>query len=178
MIRRKLLIENYILFDIRVKGIYDDYIYCAYALASANKVAYIDQNVYNYRILDTSITNTYKKDMLEINQAIFSVWGEFLEKYNQDGAYTSAYYANVLKRFDESLKKYFFSKDNPQSRSERKKDLRDTIRSEPYCNITRYAEPKKLDRRHLVEYKLLKFRSASLICLFYDALDLYRKIRR
>ena len=177
LVRKKLLEENGIVFDSRTKGIFDDLIYSAYILAAARKVAYIPQNVYNYRILETSITNTYKKDMPTINGAVFKVWGEFLEKYGQDGAYTAAYYANVLRRFDESLKKYFFSPDNPQSRPERKRELQNTIHSAPYRDIVRYVEAEKLDRRHLVEYELLKTRSATLICWFYDALNLYRKIK-
>lgn len=178
LVRRKLLDENGIVFDSRTRGIFDDLIYSAYILAAARKIAYIPQNVYNYRILETSITNTYKKDMLAINRAIFEVWDEFLEKYNQDGAYTAAYYANVLRRFDESLKKYFFSPNNPQSRAERKKELKATLHSAPYRDIVRYAEAEKLDKRHRVEYQLLKTRSAAIICWFYDGLNLYRKIRK
>lgn len=178
LVRRKLLDENGIIFDSRTRGIFDDIIYSAYILAAARKIAYIPQNVYNYRILNTSITKTYKKDMPSINRAIFEVWGEFLEKYNQDGAYTAAYYANVLRRFDESLEKYFFSPDNPQSPAEQKKELKDTLHSAPYRDIVRYAEAKKLDKRHRVEYLLLRTKSVSLICWFYAVVNLYRKVKK
>lgn len=175
LVQRKLLEENGILFDGRTKGIFDDLIYSAYILAAARKIAYIQQNVYNYRMVETSITNTHKNDMLVINQAIFEVWNEFLEKYDQDGAYTAAYYANVLRRFDASLGKYFCSPDNPKSKAERKKELRAVMNSTPYRDISKYVETDKLEKRHRVEYMLLKLGSAKGMWMFYNAVLLYRK---
>lgn len=177
LVRRKMLNDNGIEFDVRVKGIYDDIIYSAYILIAAKTVAYIPQNVYNYRILETSITNTYKKNILEINQAIFAVWNEFLQKYNMDEIYTAAYYANVLRRFDESLSKYFFNVRNSQKISECIKELQRVIDSTPYKDISKYADKNKLERRHRMEFNLLKKRSARSIWIFYSVLCLYRKFK-
>ena len=177
LVRRQMLIDHDIHFDLRVKGIYDDIIYSAYILAIAGKVSYIHHNVYNYRILETSITSTYKKNTLEINDAIFHAWEDFLEKYNKEGIYTSAYYANVLRRFDESLAKYFFCDSNPNSLSQRIAELKKIMHKEPYNSIPRYVEEEKLEKRHRKECKLLKVGSAYLVCLFINALSLYRKLR-
>lgn len=178
LVRKNLLEENGIMFDSRTKGIFDDLIYTAYILAASRKIAYIPQNVYNYRILETSITNTYKKDMPAINQAIFTAWGEFLDKYDKDGAYTAAYYANVLRRFDECLGKYFCSPDNPRNTSERKKELREMMHAAPYSEIPKYVEMNKLEKRHRIECVLLKTGSATGMWMFYNALLLYRKGKR
>ena len=178
LVRRKLLEENGIIFDSRTKGIFDDLIYSAYILAVAQKIAYIQQNVYNYRMVETSITNTYKKDMLAINQAIFEVWNEFLARYDQVGMYKAAYYANVLRRFDASLGKYFCSPDNPRSKEERKKELRETMNSEPYSDISKYVETGKLEKRHRVEYIFLKLGSAKGMWVFYNTVLMYRKSKK
>lgn len=177
LVRRKMLMENHIEFDISVKGIYDDIIYSAYILSAAKTVSYIPQNVYNYRILNNSITRTFKNNMLEINKAIFDSWGRFLEKYNQDGAYTAPYYANVLRRFDESLGNYYFNPQNPDPIGKRIKDLQGVVDSEPYRSIVFNVEVNRLEKRHLQEYKLLKHRSALMIGLFYLALIKYRSIK-
>lgn len=176
LVRRQMLIDNHIEFDLRVKGIYDDYIYSAYILSVAKIVSYIPRNVYNYRILDTSITKTFKKNTLEINKAIFEAWGDFLKKYNQDGAYTAPYYANVLRRLDESLSVYFFSPQNPDPLGKRLKELQAIMNSEPYKSIATQTEANKLEKRHLQEYKLLKRGSARMVWLFYVMLGVYRKL--
>ena len=178
LVRRKMLVDNHIEFDLRVKGIYDDIIYSAYILSVAKTVSYIPRNVYNYRILDTSITRTYKKNTLEINTAIFEAWGDFLKKYNKDGAYTAPYYANVLRRFDESLSNYFFNSQTPDPLGKRLKELQAIMDSEPYRSIAANVEASKLEKRHFQEYKLLKMGSARLVWLFYTTLGLYRKLRR
>lgn len=178
LVRREHLMNNHIVFDTRVKGIYDDYIYCAYTISTAKKVAYIRQIVYYYRILETSITNTYKNDTLAINQSIFQAWSEFLEKYDQHREYTAAYYASVLRRFNESLGRYFCSPDNPRSVMDRIHELRKTMHTAPYKDILQYVEKNKLERLHFIEYILFKVNTAIGIWLFYYALLLYSKIKR
>lgn len=177
LVRKQLLDNNEIKFDVQVRGIYDDIIYSAYILAASKTVVYIPVNVYNYRILETSITHTYKSIMLEINQAIFTAWDVFLLKYNENEVFTPAFYANVLRRFDESLSKYFFSPQNPKGRNEVLKELKSVIRSVPYSEIVRYVDVEKLEKRHYVEYKLLKIGSARLIYVFYGLLRLLWKLR-
>lgn len=177
LVKRRMLLDNDIKFDVQVKGIYDDLIYSAYILAAAKKVAYIPQNVYNYRVLESSITHTYKANMLEINRAIFEAWGEFLQKYNSDGSYTAPYYANVLRRLDESLDRYFFNAQNPKRFSEKLEELQQVICSSPYSEIVKCADVNKLDKRHHIEYKLLGNKSAKLIWLFYKSLGVYAKLK-
>ena len=176
LVRKKMLVDNHIEFDLRVKGIYDDIIYSAYILSVAKKISYIPEIVYNYRLLETSITSTYKANTLEINTAIFEAWNDFLSKYNQDGVYTAAFYANVLRRFDESLNKYFFSPKNPNPLSVRLKELQLLMNSEPYKSIPSYVEQAKLEKRHRIECKLLKLGSARAFWFYFNLKGKYRKI--
>ena len=177
LVRREMLTDNGIKFDARTKGIFDDIIYSAYILAVADKVAYVPRNVYNYRILESSITHTFKANVLEINDAIFTVWGEFLDKYNKDGTFTAAYYANVLRRFDDSIQRYFFNPKNPKSKSERLQELQTVVDSAPYKDIPKYVEIGKLERRHLEECKLLKKGSAKGVQCFYSLMGVWRRLK-
>ena len=77
LVKRELLIKNVIEFDLRVKGIFDDILYTAHILADAEKVTYVQKPVYYYRIINTSITRTFKPNVVEINTAIFNSWEEF-----------------------------------------------------------------------------------------------------
>ena len=177
LIRREILVDNQIRFDESVFGIFDDVIFSAYILAAAKKVAYIQKNVYYYRMLDNSITHTYKGNMLEINQAIFNSWDTFLQKYDPKGIYKSACYANILRRFDDSLTRYFFNDDNPKSKAEIIKELSVIIHSKPYCDIPKFVDKDLLGKRLRAECELIEKGSAQRVSLFYKLLSLYRRCR-
>ena len=59
LVKRTVLKENNIDFDLRVKGVFDDILYTAHILAVANKISYVKIPVYNYRIIGSSITHSY-----------------------------------------------------------------------------------------------------------------------
>ena len=176
LVKRSLVTRAKISFDLRVKGIFDDIIYCAYVLANAESVAYTDKAVYYYRMLDTSITQTYKANMLQINEAIFIAWEEFLAKYDRSNTFRSAYYANVLRRFDEALSKYFFNKKNEKSDLALKKELRDTINSSPYCEIVENVDVDILSKKHKLLMKQLRKKSILGLRLVHSAIKLKNKI--
>lgn len=144
IVKRKFLEINGIQFDLRVKGIFDDIIYTAYIFAAAKKIAYTHVVVYNYRQLGTSITNSYKANLLEINQAIFQVWNEFMQKYGRDGRYNESYYALVIRRLKGTLGLYFFSGKNTKPMAEQYKELKALIKTEPYRTSINEANAKKL----------------------------------
>ena len=141
LVRRQFLLDNGIRFDLRLKGIFDDILYTAYIFAAAKKVAYVHVPVYNYRQLDSSITHSYKKDLLLINEAIFTAWGEFMEKYGPDGRFEKPFYANVLRRFKSTLGLYFFSEKNTASFRQQCQELKTLMASEPYRTAFREVEP-------------------------------------
>jgi glycosyltransferase involved in cell wall biosynthesis len=143
-VKREMLVDNKITFDIRVKGIFDDIIYTAYILAVAKKVVYIQIPVYNYRILNTSITHTYKSNLLDINKAIFESWTEFIDRYGNDGRFHKAFYANVIRRLKSTLGLYYFNKNNSMSFGEQCYDLKKLIDSEPYKTAIENADYNKL----------------------------------
>lgn len=144
IVRKELLLRNDIKFDLRVKGIFDDILYSAYIFAAAKKIAYTHVVVYNYRQLSTSITNSYKANLLEINQAIFQVWDEFTQKYGQDGRYDEAFYAQVIRRLKGTLGLYFFSSNNTKPMTEQYRELKALIKTEPYRMAIKKANVKKL----------------------------------
>lgn len=150
IVKRQLLMDKNIRFDLRVKGIYDDVIYSGYVLAEAKSVAYIGKPVYNYRQVATSMTRVFKKNILEINSMIFTCWEEFLEKYDSAGEWKAAYYANVIRRLDHAVQVYFLTEANPAPRKQKDLELSQLLRAEPYRSAARGVEKDKLGRRHRV----------------------------
>ena len=172
LVRRQLLIDNNIKFDIRTKGVFDDIIYTAYILEHAKKVCYISYPVYNYRQVDSSITNSYKANILEINNLIFKSLEEYLNKYDSDGEYREPYYACVIRRISETLKLYFLSTSNPKTKKELKKEYLNMINSKPYKTALKKADLDKLSKRQ----KLIKILSKKgAIWLLWLIFTLYYK---
>lgn len=177
IVKRQLLMDKGIRFDLRVKGIYDDVIYSGYVLAEAKTVAYIGKPVYNYRQVPTSMTRVFKKNVLQINEMIFKSWEEFLERYDPQGTWLPAYYGNVIRRLDHAVQVYFLTEANPAPKRERRRELSALIRSEPYRAAARGVEREKLDRRHKVLAAMAKRGSAAGIWAAY-AFNRWRKRKK
>lgn len=150
IVKRQMLAQAQIVFDLRVKGIYDDVIFSAYVLAAARKVAYIGKPVYNYRQVPTSMTRVFKKNILDINAAIFESWEEFLRAYDRKGELRKVYAANVIRRLDHAVRVYFMTPANPLPEGERKRELSRLMKTEPYRTSARDVEPRMLTKRHRI----------------------------
>lgn len=150
-VKRSLLLERNIRFDLRVKGIYDDVLYSAHVLANAGKLAYIGKPIYHYRQVSQSMTHVFKKNVLEINDAIFTCWKEFLEVHDSQGTWTNSFYANVVRRLDHAMEVYFCTNANPAPAKARKKELSALLKREPYYTSVRNVDLDKLTRRHRME---------------------------
>lgn len=178
IVKRRLLLDADIRFDLRVKGIYDDVLYSAYVLAEATTVAYIGKPVYNYRQVANSMTHVFKKNILEINECIFDSWEEFLCRYDTNEQWQTAYYANVLRRLDHAVQVYFMTKANPAPKRERKKALSALVRTEPYRSAAKEAEKSRLTRRHRVLASMAAKGSGGGIWLAYSYNNWRKKLRK
>ena len=157
-VKKEFLDRTGIRFDVSLKGIFDDILYTACLYAEAKGVAYITVPVYDYRILKGSVTHSYKAAILEINEAIFAAWTQFMRKYGPDGRFDKAYDALVIRRLKGTLGTYFFSEKNPTPVREQKRQLKRLIKSEPYRSAIKNVDPKKL----INEYDQLVWTAAKL----------------
>ncbi len=174
IVRRRLLEENNIKFDVRVKGIFDDLLYTAYIFAASKKVSYIHAVIYNYRQIMTSITRTYKSNLLEINNSIFQSWREFLEKYDESDSFLKPYYANVVRRLTTLLGLYYFNKKNPMKLNDQLKELKHLIQTEPYVSAINADSVKLNNRFDRLVVKAARKKAVFQIYMFY----IYTQIKR
>ena len=172
LVRRQLLTEHQISFDLRVKGIFDDILYTAHIFAAAKRVAYVHVNVYNYRQLDSSITHSYKANLPEINEAIFLAWQEFMERYGKDGQFLKPYYANVLRRLKALLGLYFFNKKNDRSFRQQCRELKALMNSEPYRTALQELDSSRL--RYKYDFLLWKFGRKGNALAVWGVYQLFR----
>lgn len=176
-VKLSLIKNNGIKFDVRVKGIFDDIIYTAHILANAKKVSYIQEPVYYYRIIPTSITRTYKSNALEINEAIFNSWKEFIDKYGQDGLFNKPFYAVVIRRFVEILPIYFLSSKNPKTLGERLTEMKRVISMPIYQDAINNVDPEKLSAFQRQIWKLMKNNNPLAIMLAFKAKEFVKYLK-
>ena len=163
LVKKTFLLDKKINFDLRVKGIFDDIIFTACIFAASKLITYIHEPVYYYRLLNSSITKTYKSNMLEINTNIANVWKEFMKQYDKDGLLFRPFCANIVRRLDESLTKYFYSESNPMSPKDADKELSAAIHSYPYKEALRGVQMSKLTLRHKLLVVLARINCIKLI---------------
>lgn len=167
LVKRALLTQNNIHFDVRVKGVFDDILYTAHILAAASKISYVRLPVYNYRIIESSITHSYKPNVLEINRAIFDSWIEFFNEQNGAKTYQSAFYACVLRRIEESIRLYFVNGKNPRAKRELVEEYKTMLKSEPYCTAIRKANLKKVSKKQKMIAVLSRIGLGSMMWKVY-----------
>lgn len=167
LVRRQLLCDNGISFDVRVKGLFDDIIYTAHILANAKTVAYIKKPVYYYRILEGSITQTFKKEMPQISNAILNSFNEFMRKYGSDGRYNKAFYALTIRMMSYSLPRYYCNANNTLTLRERKKELKRTMSMDNYQEAAKNVERNILTNRQKILAYLIRFKAAGIVVSMY-----------
>lgn len=131
-VRRKLLIDKNIRFDLRVNGLYDDLLYTAYIYANAAKIGYTQNMVYNYRYVPGSVTHRYNPKIVETNNRIFESWMEFFDKFEKNGEYRNAYMQVVLRRLKGTINTYYFNEKNEDKKSVQLKKLGEMLETSPY----------------------------------------------
>ncbi len=156
IVKRKLLVDNNIKFDLRVRGLYDDLIYTSYIYAAASKIAYKSHVVYNYRQVSGSITHRYNKNIVDTNNRIFYSWQEFFDKYENDGEYQNAFYMNVLRRLKGALNSFYFHIDNDSSKKEKIDGVKALLGTDPYKRAIAKVDTKKMPKSYKIFVTTLK----------------------
>ncbi len=175
-VKKALLDRTGICFDTSLKGIFDDILYTAYLYAEAKSVAYITEPVYDYRILEGSVTHSYKEGILDINNAIFAAWDAFLKTYGPDGRFNEAYDALVIRRLKGTLGTYFFNKRNPHTLFKQKKQLKALLKQEPYAGAIKRVDPRKLINQYdLAVWFMAKAGSATGLQMVYNMFVFLKK---
>ena len=146
LIIRSLLIKNQIKYESCLNGIFDDCLFILKVLNYSKTISYIQSNVYYYRVINSSELNKYRPNTLETNLKIFDKIREYISEQCIPSNYEEAYNFYVVRRFDESLRTFFFSKKNPDDIREKLRLLKTTILAEPYKSSFKNVNKKILHK--------------------------------
>ena len=175
-VRRAFLLAHAITFDTSLNGLFDDILYTAYVYANMKSIAYVQKPVYNYVVVATSITKSYKADSVAISDGIFAGFEKFLQIYGADGKWDRAYDAMVVRRLEECMRLYFFNAQNEKPRREVRQELRETLTRDPYAGALRNVERDKLFGHQAKLALLGRLHMPAAICLLYRLKALRAKL--
>lgn len=148
--KRNIIVENKLRFDPYVKGIYDDNLFVLNFLSCAKKISYIHKPVYNYRVVEQSITKSYKENTLDISQRIFERIQTFISQQKNSFEFEKAFYNYVIRRLSAELNVYYFSVDNPKDRKKVMEEMKHMLHTEPYQSAIKNVEVERLMLPHKI----------------------------
>lgn len=148
LVRMSVVKRDEVCFDPYVKGRFDDGLWSLHMLDYARSVCYIDKVTYNYRIVGNSLTHAYKPQALDIIARGFERTEDFIRETGKDETFLKAHYGRVVGFLALQLSQYFFNPNNPNPAKEVKKELKRTIKSEPYHTAVRKCDKRYLESKH------------------------------
>lgn len=173
---KKSLIDKYHLrFDPYVKGIYDDNLFVLNYLEKVKKVSYIAKPIYDYRIVQNSITKAYKADTLNISRRIFGRIEDFIARQDEPDYFRPGYYMYVIRRLSAELSVYYFAKTNNESRIESFKKLKKIMKTEPYVTAIKEVEVDRLMLAHKMTWIMARLNWAFGMWIMFKVRTLVKQ---
>lgn len=163
LIRRAVISDNNLRYDVSLKCLGEDILFMQHIYEYVSKVSYISEPIYHYRMLESSLSHSYKSNLLEQYKEIFLSEEEYLIKYAKDTDYWSIYYVRVINYIQQAMKLYFVNKKNLKPESARYEEFRLLMEEEPYKKAVN-----KVPLHRLTNYKtkllvmILKIRGYKL----------------
>ena len=114
----------------------DDMCFNFKAFGAAENISYIPTFLYHYRVEETSITNSYRKDRIQQDIQVFEYLKDAINEMGLDrieaSKFRQALFSRIIKSFTISLRLYFFNPCNPASKKEVDEEILKCISSMPY----------------------------------------------
>ncbi len=176
--KKEVIKNNEILFNVNVKGLFDDGLFVMESLQYSNNVILKNIPLYHYRIIETSIVNSFNPNKIQIYNTIFDEIEIFMKKYNKDNNFKNAYYARMIIYFVVSLKNYYFNRLNNKKMTQKLRELRQLIKTPRYSEAIANCSQKHLSKTQKIYLNLCKLKSAILIMIFYKLKEIYDYFKR
>ncbi len=168
--RREFLASNGVKFPAELR-VLDDMCFNFRAFGAAECIAYIPTFLYHYRVEETSITNSYRKDRVEKDRQVFDYLKNAINDMGLDrdeaSKFRQALYCRIIKSFAISLRLYFFNPKNPASASEIDEELKNCMDSMPYKLAFKGVYLRNLEPRLIAVALACKMGSTGLLRLMF-----------
>lgn len=155
LVLRKFLLESKVQFQDKLL-LQQDGIFYLSLFEKCNKISYINEFLYHYRLYQTSSHMKNRKNTGQIYSLVQQEFYKFIKENNKSQEFYYAYYAKCVSDISIIVRNEFFNQDNPLPLYRRLKALRLLLRQEPYNTAVKKCHKNyltKLKRRNLFYYR-------------------------
>lgn len=131
VVSAKLVKDNEIWFNAKLKGLFDDGLFTLGILERADTVSYLPIVTYCYREMDSSLTQGFNPKIQEKFPLVYSELKHFIEQ-SSNKALSEAFYIRVFCYLLKAISSNYLNRANPKSESERYSSFLTMVNSEPY----------------------------------------------
>ena len=176
MFRKSFLIDNQINFEEKaLKG--EDVIFCAHVYICLNSAVYLSENIYNYVFYAWSVTNKYNENIVEHNAISFTIYADYIKKYNLPQKFTDLLYVRIITRVYSYMRLYFFNKNNKKKYRENKKEILKLINSFPYDEALSKCKYNFMNFPEKIFVFLLKKKMICFLKILIKLREIFRNIK-
>lgn len=150
--RKEYLDKNNIRFQKKLK-VLDDMVFNVEAFGAADEVVYCKKQIYHYRYVADSITNSYKPDRVEQDRVVWNYLQEYMKtmfdaeksKNTEAELFLQSYYCRVIKSFSICCRLCFFNPLNEKSLQNKIRKIKEVLTESPYKEAFRLAKLKNIE---------------------------------
>lgn len=171
------LIKKYgLCFDSYTNEIYEDNLFTIAYLEHAGSVSYVPKTIYYYRQIQNSSVHRFRPESVETSHRIFERVDGIISGKNDCEKYEAAKRILVIRRLSEELRVYDFNKQNKKKLTQKCRELKNRLKSEPYRDAVSKVELKRLMTAHKVTCLSAKTGSGCFMWLVYVIRSVFKKI--
>ncbi len=171
LFKKEFIIKNNLRFNTKLKLAEDGlFNYEAYYLA--DKIVFINELLYHYRINTTSVCQRFNKNLIKNYNIVFDLYEKLFYKYNIKKDYN--YYYFGARQITNFINRYFYNRKNSESHLEKINELKMIKNDKIYLDFIKNVNINKLRFSQKVIIILFKLRFYNLI-LFIGKLKNLKK---
>lgn len=155
LIRKTIIHDNDLCFDPYVRGLGDDILFMLDVFEYVNRVSYIQEFYYHWRIVDSSYTHSFRPELISTYARIYERMERFIDKHHKQDKFKSFYYIRVLIYLNSSMKRYFKNASNSKPVSERVDEFSELLKKEPYKTAIKKVPLQIIGSKRVVTFGLL-----------------------
>lgn len=169
LIKREVVIDNKLLYDSYVKGLFDDGLFSMALFECVNSIKYIRKPTYHYRIIQSSIIHKYYNDRISTYLRVYERLDVFCVDTNKTTFLKGAIYARKIQYLSELFKTHFLVPQFASNVIDRYNKVKAIISEDTYAEAIKGVKVGDLIGKQKILVYLLRFRLLSIVFLYFTA---------
>ena len=167
LVKAELIKNNGLQFDSYVKGIFDDGLFALEEMQICNSLAYIQTEIYKYRLLSSSLVHKYNPNRVEINKRISERLNDFTVKNEKNEDFKKAVYSRQIMNFVNLLDTYYLNQQYKKNIFNKIRMIKESSNDQAYYEAFKKCDLRYLTKTQVIVARLIKTKLYFLIPAFF-----------